>query len=88
MVRLDDSGKNREFAESVGAGFPLLSDPDETVAEEYGVRGFGGFYAKRWTFYIDGDGIIRHIDKDVDTSTHGADMVKQLRLLGIVRVAE
>ena len=44
---------------------------------------FGGLYAKRWTFYIDAKGVIRHIDKDVDTATHGQDIVTKLRELGL-----
>lgn len=82
MVSLDDVEKNRAFAESVGAGFVLLSDPDKEVAQKYGVLALGGLYARRWTFYIDGDGIVRHIDKDVDTATHGQDVVRRLGELG------
>ena len=39
-------------------------------------------YAKRWTYYIDMDGVIRHIDKDVDTDTAGQDVAKRLEALG------
>jgi peroxiredoxin Q/BCP len=83
MVSLDDAEKNKQFADSVGAGFTLLSDPEKENAKAYGVLGLGGFWAKRWTFFIDDSGIIRHIDKDVKTATHGADVVKQLRVLGL-----
>lgn len=83
MVSLDDAEKNRDFAESVGAHFVLLSDPEKENAERYGVLAFGGLYAKRVTFYIDAAGVIQHIDKDVDTATHGEDIVMKLRELGI-----
>jgi peroxiredoxin Q/BCP len=83
MVSLDDPEKNKAFAESVGANFVLLSDPEKKNAEAYGVLGLGSFFAKRWTFYIDGEGIIRFIDKDVDTETHGEDIVRKLGELGI-----
>ena len=82
MVSLDDADKNRAFAESVGANFVLLSDPSKENAERYGVLAFGGFYAKRWTFFIDSKGIIRRIDKNVDPKTHGQDVVKALSELG------
>lgn len=82
MVSLDDPEKNREFAESLKGNFPLLSDPTKTTAEAYGVIGFGGLYAKRWTYYIDLDGVIRYIDKDVDTATAGQDIAKRLESLG------
>lgn len=89
MVSLDDPKKNQQFAESLDGNFPLLSDPDKVAAKAYGVLGFAGLYAKRWTFYVDIDGVIRQIDKDVDTSTAGQDVAKQLGTLGfpLVRVA-
>jgi len=81
MVSLDDPEKNLEFAKSLDGNFPLLSDPDKVAAEAYGVLGFMGLYAKRWTFYVDIDGVIRHIEKDVETSTAGQDIAKQLGAL-------
>ena len=87
MVSLDDPEKNKEFAESVGARFVLLSDPGKQSAERFGVLAVGGFFARRWTFYLDGEGIIRSIDKDVDTATHGEDVVRELDRLGFPRVA-
>jgi len=83
MVSLDDAKKNREFADSVGAKFVLLSDPDKENAERYGVIALGGLYAKRWTYYIDAGGIIRRIDKNVEPKSAGQDVVKALRELGI-----
>jgi len=82
MVSLDKAEKNAEFAESLDGNFPLLSDPGSKVAKTYGVAGFAGLYAKRWTFYIDVDGIVRHIDKDVSTETAGQDMAARLKALG------
>ncbi len=82
MISLDDAEKNRQFAESVGARFILLSDPEKKVAEAYGVIGMGGLYARRWTFFIDREGIVRDIDRDVDTSTHGQDVARRLGELG------
>ena len=38
---------------------------------------------KRWTFYIGADGKILHVDKDVNASTAGEDMVARLEALGI-----
>ena len=82
MVSLDDPEQNKAFAESVGAKFVLLSDPRKKVAQEYGVVTLGGLYARRWTFFIDGDGVIRRIDKRVKTATHGQDVAAQLGELG------
>jgi peroxiredoxin len=85
MVSLDDAEKNRAFAESVGAEFVLLSDSSKENAGRYGVLAPLGLYAKRWTFYIDGDGLVRRIDKSVSTKTHGEDVVRSLGELGFPR---
>jgi len=82
MVSLDDAEKNQKFAESLDGNFPLLSDPGKETAKAYGVLGFGGLYAKRWTFYIDPSGVIRYIDKDVDTGSAGQDIARRLGELG------
>ena len=65
MVSLDDAEKNKAFAESLGAKHTVLSDPTGDVARAYGVVAFGGLYARRWTFYIDSEGLIRAVDKNV-----------------------
>ena len=78
MVSLDDPDKNREFAESLGARHVLLSDPLGEAARAYGVTALGGLYARRWTFYIDAEGVIREIDKSVSTKTAGQDIARNL----------
>ena len=86
MVSLDEPEKNKAFAESLGARQILLSDPSGDVASAYGVAGFGGFFAKRWTFYIDKEGVIRAIDKEVDVETAGQDIARRLGELGFPSV--
>lgn len=73
---------NQAFAESEKADFPLLSDPTKEVATKYGVLGNRGF-AQRWTFYIDKDGRIAHIDKAVRPATSAEDMIAKLTELGV-----
>jgi len=82
MVSLDDAERNKAFAESLGADLVLLSDPAGEVAAEYGVTSLGGLYARRWTFYIDTDGVIREIDKDVKVESAGQDIARKLGELG------
>ena len=82
MVSLDDPQKNREFAESLGTTQTLLSDEKGDVAVAYGVTSLGGMYARRWTFYIDREGVIREIDKSVDVATAGQDIARKLGELG------
>jgi peroxiredoxin Q/BCP len=40
-------------------------------------------FASRWTFYIDKDGKIAYIDKDVSVVKAGADMAARLATLGV-----
>jgi len=42
----------------------------------------------RWTYYIDAEGKILHIDKSVDTNTAGADVAARLKELGIAASSE
>jgi peroxiredoxin Q/BCP len=81
----DTAQKNKEFAESLGADFPILADPDKTAAEPYGVVMPVVGLAKRWTFYVGKDGRILHVDKDVKVDTAGADIATRLAELGVAR---
>jgi thioredoxin-dependent peroxiredoxin len=79
---VDDAEQNKKFAESLGLDFPILSDPTKETAKAYGVLNERGM-ANRWTFYIDQNGKIAHIDKKVNTETHGKDIAAQLKSLGV-----
>jgi peroxiredoxin Q/BCP len=83
-ANVDSPGTNRRFAASIGFQFPILSDFEKTVSRAYGVLGRSGF-PSRWTFYIDADGRILAIDKNVTTSTHGSDIAQTLSQLLIPR---
>ena len=73
---------NKAFAASEKADFPILSDPDKTVATAYGVMNERGI-SNRWTFYIDKDGKIAAIDKAVKPATSAEDMVAKLAELKV-----
>lgn len=79
---LEGEQGNAAFAKANGADFPLLSDPDKSVATKYGVLSGRGF-ANRWTFYIDKDGRVAHIDKAVNPGTSAEDMIAKLRDLKV-----
>jgi len=49
----DKPDKQKKFDEKYGLGFPLLSDPDHTVADAYGAWGEKSMYGKKY------DGILR-----------------------------
>ena len=79
----DPPEKNADFARSLDLDYPILSDPGKKVAEAFGVVYEGRAAPERWTFYIDKEGIVRHIDKKVNAKNHGADIAKKLKELGL-----
>jgi peroxiredoxin Q/BCP len=74
---------NKKFSDQLDLDYPILSDPDRSVALAYGVVQDDRGYAKRWTFYIDKDGIIREIDKSIKTASAGKDVAEKLKALGL-----
>jgi peroxiredoxin Q/BCP len=69
----DEVERQKHFDDKHGLGYPLLSDPDRTVAKIFGVKRPGPLMNKRHTFVIDTDrtllGAIRsetNMDKHAD----------------------
>ena len=85
MASTDSIEDNRGFAEKNQASFPILSDPSKKMCDAYGVLYPIGM-AKRWTFYIDAEGVIQKIDRMVKPLTAGTSLVQNLEELGIPRV--
>ena len=85
MISVDDAETNRQFAESLDANFPILSDPGRGVAEAYGVLNAAWSLPNRWTFIIGPDGKIRMIDKQVSMSRAGQELIANLTELGVPR---
>jgi peroxiredoxin Q/BCP len=81
MASVDPLADNKGFAEKEKADFPILSDPTKETAKAYGVLSDRGV-ASRWTFYIDRDGRIAHVDKAVKPASSAADMAATLAELG------
>jgi peroxiredoxin Q/BCP len=81
MASVDPLEKNIAFAKEHNAGFPILSDPDKKLMTTLGNLHQMGF-ANRWTYYIDKDGKILKIDRDVKVATAGADMARIMGELG------
>lgn len=82
---VDDAETNKKFAESLSLNYPILSDTEKSVSKAYGVLNDAGTHARRWTFYISKDGKIARIDQEVKPATSGADMVSNLKELGLGR---
>ena len=82
MISIDKVEDQTRFAQEHQAEFPILADPEKEVAKKYGVLHERGF-AQRWTFYIDEDGVIQKIDKQVKPATAATDTLKTLIELGL-----
>ena len=82
MASADSVEDNTAFAEKNEASFPILSDPGKEVCNAYGVIAAHGF-PNRWTYYIDPEGVIVKIDKDVNVKEAGVNLVANLQALGV-----
>ncbi|MPZ17372.1 MAG: redoxin domain-containing protein [Luteitalea sp.] len=82
MASVDPLEDNTGFAKEQEADFPLLSDPTTETAKAYGVLNDRGV-ASRWTFYIDKEGRIAAVDKEVNPGTSAEDMAAKLGELGV-----
>ena len=71
-ISADAVEKQHEFSTRHSLGYPLLSDPDRTVAAAYGVkRGFSVLPNKRATFVIDRDGTLLEVVKsEINMNAH------------------
>ena len=87
MISTDTLEDNTAFAKKENADFPLLADPTQKTANQYGVlRDYGGQLGKlasRWTFYIGPEGKILFIDKMVRPASSGTDIVAKLKELKV-----
>lgn len=77
----DAVDKQREFSATHAFDFPLLSDPDGTVARQFGVRRrFGPLLTRRHTFVIDTDRrLLEEISSELRMSVHADRALEVLR---------
>lgn len=84
-VSPDDPKKLLKFIERDHLNFDLLSDPEHSVAESYGVWGLKKFMGreymgiKRITFIIGSDGKLKYIMEDVKTKSHHEDVINYIK---------
>ena len=83
MISVDTAEVNKNFAAEHEVPFPILSDISKEVGTAYGVMIPAGM-TKRWTFYIDKEGIIQKIDTKVRAPKAGEDTLTILGELGIL----
>lgn len=65
-VSVDSTWANKAFAEQLQVDFPILSDARHEASRAYGVFDDASLMARRTTFVIDDQGIVRHIEQSKD----------------------
>jgi peroxiredoxin Q/BCP len=80
-ISADAVEKQKKFSDKHGFDYPLLSDVDRTVAEQFGVkRGFSITPVKRSTFVIDTDAtVLAVIHSEVSMNQHADRALAALR---------
>lgn len=77
----DTPERLQKFIERDQLNFDLLSDPDHSIADAYGVWGLKKFMGReyegihRLSFIIDEQGVLRHIIEKVKIKTHHDDVL-------------
>jgi len=82
-ISYDNAEKHEQFAEKYSLPYPLVSDTDGTIAKKFGVERLGGWLpAKRVTFVIDKDGIVRHVIRaELNIDLHIDEALAELKKL-------
>jgi peroxiredoxin Q/BCP len=86
-VSIDEPARLVKFIEKEKLNFELLSDPDHSICEKYGVWNLKKFMGRefmgivRTTFIIGEDGKLKAIMDDVKTKTHHDDVIKLIKSL-------
>jgi thioredoxin-dependent peroxiredoxin len=80
-VSADDVKSHAAFSEKYHLPFPILADPGHAIIDAYGVRMPVMGIAKRVTFIIGRDGVIREILYDVKAAEHDQQVLRALASL-------
>jgi thioredoxin-dependent peroxiredoxin len=86
-VSPDDVASHARFRDKYRLDFPLLADPEHSVAETYGAwrekQNYGRTYMgiQRSTFLIDGEGVVRKVWRKVDVAEHDTKVLAALAAL-------
>jgi peroxiredoxin Q/BCP len=79
-ISADPADRQRAFDEKNDLGFPLLSDPDKSIAKQFGVKRFGPLPSKRATFVIDQDRrLVAIISSELNMEAHADQALSALR---------
>jgi peroxiredoxin Q/BCP len=78
-ISTDTIANQQKFTEKEKLTTPLFADADKKVAQEYGVLDEKRGLARRVTFVIDKDGIVRKVYTKVVPSTHPAEVLEYIK---------
>ena len=81
-VSVDSEESHAEFVSKYKLNYTLLSDKKKSIVRAYGVESPFGT-AKRVTYIIGPDGIIKYVFPHVSTVTHANDVLKKVEELGL-----
>jgi len=79
-VSTDSVRSHENFRSKYDLNFPLLSDKDKKIVKAYGVENEKGS-ARRITFLIDTEGVVRHVWKKVQTAVHADEVISKIKEL-------
>ncbi len=78
-ISADPVDRQRTFDQTNGLGFPLLSDPDRSIASQFGAKRLGPLPSRRMTFVIDTDStLIAAIKSETNMLTHADEALAAL----------
>jgi peroxiredoxin Q/BCP len=80
-VSADDAKSHKAFAEKFHLPFQLVADADHKIIDAYGVKMPLLNMAKRTTFIIDKDGVVRKVFEGVSPATHEPEVLAALKEL-------
>ena len=82
-VSADPVDRQATFADRHSLDFPLLSDPDRTVARSYGVKRPGPLFNRRTTFVVGQDGrILDVVSSELNMRVHADQALGVLKTAG------
>ena len=77
-VSTDSIGSHMKFKDKYGLPFTLLSDVNAAVSRQFGVYDENAKEAKRITFIIGKDGVIKKVFNKVQAAQHSAEVISIL----------
>ena len=79
-ISIDTIKDQKKFVEEYNIPYPHLSDTKKETCKAYAGLNIAGL-AKRSTFVIDKNGIVRKIFRNMDTKSHGKEILEFLKTL-------